>query len=114
MLIVGVSTFFALEEKIEHFGSTIGLLGLCLESTLGFPQIVTNYYNKSTRGLSYFMIFLWSVGDVTKTYYFVAENQPFPFLLCGVIQSICDFVIIFQIFKYWEKDEKNSILSLEV
>jgi uncharacterized protein with PQ loop repeat len=48
---------------------------MSIEATLGLPQMISNYQTKSIKGLSYFMIFTWFVGDLLKTIYFIAEVQ---------------------------------------
>jgi len=46
------------------------------------------------------MIGMWFLGDFAKTCYFIIENQPFQFILCGVIQLTVDIIIIGQIIAY--------------
>jgi hypothetical protein len=52
------------------------------------------------------MILSWFFGDFMKTLYFIIENQPFPFILCGAVQLIVDILIIGQIVSYsgWKLD----------
>lgn len=111
IIVLSATTFFSLEEKLEEYGEIVGLTGLSLEATLGFPQIMANYRNKSTQGLSYFMVCMWVIGDLTKTIYFIVEAQPFPFLFCGIIQSITDFILVGQIIQYWNNSKYFSLSS---
>ena len=44
-----------------------------IEATLGLPQLISNYQNKSVQGLSLTMIGMWFMGDFAKTVYFIME-----------------------------------------
>lgn len=79
---------------------TIGYISLIIESMIGIPQIIENYKNKSTKNLSFFMIFFWLTGDTLKTLYFLKFKAPIQFILCGLFQMIIDCSIIFQINYY--------------
>lgn len=61
---------FSLESL---FGDVIGFLSMSIEATLGFPQLISNFRTKSVKGLSYTMIGMWFVGDLSKTIYFISE-----------------------------------------
>jgi uncharacterized protein with PQ loop repeat len=56
-----------------YFGQMIGLISLCIEATLGFPQVWSNYSKKSVEGLSVQMIMMWFLGDFCKAVYFIAK-----------------------------------------
>jgi hypothetical protein len=91
----------------------IGMMALLLESTMAFPQIYRNYQRGSTEGLRYdicgilsrlklylqslFLIMTWFGGDAFKTWYFVTNNAPFQFLVCGIVQLCADFVVLLQL-----------------
>lgn len=59
--------------NLESFGQVIGFLSMSIEATLGFPQLISNFKTKSVKGLSYTMIAMWFVGDLSKTIYFISE-----------------------------------------
>lgn len=53
-------------------------------------------------------------GDIFKLVYFIinvptmlSKNQPFQFILCGIIQVILDSFVIIQIFYYDHLDKKR-------
>jgi len=81
----------------------IGFLSLAIEATLGVPQLVKNYKNKSTEGLSIALILSWFVGDAFKTVYFISTRSPLQFIMCGALQLLVDCAILFQINKYKRK-----------
>lgn len=58
-------------SALDIFGQT----SVGLESALALPQILLNYNQKSTAGLSFVMIFGWVVGDSLKFMYFQLSNE---------------------------------------
>lgn len=83
-----------------HYVESLGFFSMGIESTLGIPQVLSNYLEKSTGSLSIAMIFFWLFGDSFKTTYFVMKSQPQQFIFCGTVQLISDFIIVFQILYY--------------
>lgn len=66
----------------------------------GMPQIVLNYQNKSTAGLSYRMIFFDYTGNLATTIYTFLLLLP---LACRVLEPLCLFniaILVFQCFYY--------------
>lgn len=86
--------------------SILGYLALGTESLLATPQLWKNYQNKSTTGMSIFMVMGWLIGDIFKTGYFIFLNQPFQFIICGSIQVSIDCLIICQVF-YFGSSQKT-------
>lgn len=73
------------------------------ESVLISPQILKNFRMGKIKGLSHLLVMLnWS-GDIIKVIYFFINNQPFQFLMCGIIQIILDTTVILQIIYYKNK-----------
>lgn len=46
------------------------------------------------------MVFLWTLGDVFKTAYFIAREAPVQFWVCGILQVVIDFLILLQVLLY--------------
>lgn len=46
------------------------------------------------------MVLVWMAGDCGKTAYFIYENSPAQFWLCGIIQVSYDFFLFFKYFNY--------------
>lgn len=46
------------------------------------------------------LIMCWFLADVGKTAYFIVGGQPIPFIMCGVIQTFVDILIMGQIYMY--------------
>ncbi|KAM8946497.1 solute carrier family 66 member 2-like [Pelodytes ibericus] len=82
------------------FVEGVGLISLLTEATLGIPQLLQNFRNHSTRGMSVKMVLLWTAGDVFKTGYFVLRDTPAQFWMCGTLQITVDVAILSQVFYY--------------
>ncbi|KAM4618606.1 solute carrier family 66 member 2 [Polymixia lowei] len=82
------------------FVEALGSLALMFEAMLGLPQLLQNLHNHSTRGMSVKMVLLWTAGDVFKTTYFVINESPAQFWVCGSVQIFIDVAILFQVLYY--------------
>lgn len=71
-----------------------------MKSLLPVPQFLANLKNKTTEGLSTFLILCWFAGDSFKTWYYISNSQPMQFILCGFLQLIFDSLILLQIQAY--------------
>ncbi|CAH1108993.1 unnamed protein product [Psylliodes chrysocephalus] len=80
------------------FVETVGFLALSTEAMLGTPQLVKNYRNKSTEGMSLMMVVMWTCGDIFKTTYFLVRDAPVQFWVCGSVQVTVDLLILLQVF----------------
>src|SRR5688572_12622871 len=79
------------------FVETLGYASLLTEALFAVPQLLKNYNDKSTVGMSYLMVLLWMGGDLFKTGYFIAKQVPAQFVVCGVIQVTIDTLILAQV-----------------
>ncbi|KAI5098079.1 PQ-loop repeat-containing protein 1 isoform X1, partial [Silurus meridionalis] len=82
------------------FVESLGSLALLFEAMLGLPQLLQNYNNGSTRGMSIKMVLLWTAGDLFKTTYFVINESPAQFWVCGMTQILIDIAILVQVGYY--------------
>ncbi|EGD79405.1 hypothetical protein PTSG_09817 [Salpingoeca rosetta] len=85
---------------VPAFVETVGLVSLLLEASLGLPQFVNNFKNKSTEGMSVAMVGCWLSGDIFKTTYFVLRSAPTQFFVCGLLQVGVDISILLQVVMY--------------
>lgn len=46
------------------------------------------------------MVLLWTAGDVFKTTYFVMNESPSQFWVCGSVQILIDVAILLQVLFY--------------
>ncbi|VDP87519.1 unnamed protein product [Echinostoma caproni] len=105
--LVFTTAFVLVSTMVTHlFGANalfvhlLGFAALFIEALLGLPQLIKNYQNGSTKGMSVMMVFLWTIGDVAKSVFFMLEHAPLQFPLCGWLQVTMDLVIFAQHFYY--------------
>ncbi|KAK3086649.1 hypothetical protein FSP39_021387 [Pinctada imbricata] len=84
----------------SFYVETIGFLAVFAEAMLGAPQFYRNFVNKSTQGMSWKMVCMWTCGDVFKTGYFILREAPAQFWVCGMLQVSIDILILLQVFIY--------------
>ncbi|XP_041101680.1 solute carrier family 66 member 2 isoform X2 [Polyodon spathula] len=97
-------TYLFLDSGI--FVETLGFLAVFTEAMLGMPQLYRNYQNKSTEGMSIKMVCMWTSGDTFKTVYFVLNQAPVQFSICGLLQVFVDVAILFQVYYYSRYPQK--------
>lgn len=97
-VIVGLLMFMLIDNP--YFVETIGYAAMLTEALLASPQLIRNHQKKSTEGLSKQMVLLWTLGDSYKTGYFIINQSPIQFLVCGLLQLTIDFIIALQILIY--------------
>ncbi|XP_075998093.1 solute carrier family 66 member 2 [Genypterus blacodes] len=97
-VLCAVVTLLLLDSAM--FVETLGLLAVMFEAMLGLPQLLQNFHNSSTRGMSVKMVLLWTAGDVFKTTYFVINESPSQFWVCGAVQILIDVAILLQVLFY--------------
>ncbi|XP_028264052.1 PQ-loop repeat-containing protein 1 [Parambassis ranga] len=93
-----VVTLLLLDSAL--FVETLGSLAVMFEAMLGLPQLLQNLQNHSTKGMSVKMVLLWTAGDVFKTTYFLLNESPTQFWVCGSIQIVIDVAILLQVLLY--------------
>ncbi|XP_018895673.1 solute carrier family 66 member 2 isoform X2 [Bemisia tabaci] len=108
LLVMNISfsliTFICIHSTV--FVEVLGFLAVFTEACLGVPQLVKNLRQRSTEGMSVYMVLMWTAGDAFKTVYFIVREAPLQFWLCGALQVIIDLTILGQVYWY-----RNSIPS---
>uniref|UniRef100_A0A8C9SDV7 Solute carrier family 66 member 2 n=2 Tax=Scleropages formosus TaxID=113540 RepID=A0A8C9SDV7_SCLFO len=99
-------TFLFLNSML--FVEALGSLAVLSEAMLGLPQLLQNFQNRSTRGMSVKMVLLWMAGDVFKTTYFVINESPAQFWVCGTVQILLDVAILLQVL-YYDLDTRAKL-----
>ncbi|XP_069691951.1 solute carrier family 66 member 2 isoform X2 [Periplaneta americana] len=94
------STLMYLFIDFMLFVELVGFLAVFTEALLGVPQVLCNYQNKSTEGMSLKMVIMWTMGDTFKTAYFLIREAPVQFWLCGGLQVCIDIFILCQVYWY--------------
>eukprot|EP00947_MAST-08B_sp_MAST-8B-sp1_P002652 g2652.t1 len=91
-----VALTFLLADSAAYF-EVLGFAALGIEANLGTPQMLKNFRQGSTAGMSRFMVYNWLLGDTVKTVLFLVRGNPLQFVVCGFLQLGVDFVILAQI-----------------
>ncbi|XP_063155081.1 solute carrier family 66 member 2 isoform X2 [Candoia aspera] len=94
--VTGCITYLSLDSGI--FVETLGFLAVFIEAMVGIPQLYRNYQNRSTEGMSVKMVLMWTSGDTFKTVYFLLNQAPFQFSVCGLLQVFVDLAILLQVY----------------
>ncbi|XP_059472760.1 solute carrier family 66 member 2 isoform X2 [Neocloeon triangulifer] len=82
------------------FVEGLGLFAVLSESLLGVPQLLRNFKQKSTEGMSVKMVLMWTSGDTFKTCYFIVKKVPKQFPAGAIMQVIVDILIMGQVYFY--------------
>uniref|UniRef100_A0A672ZG77 Solute carrier family 66 member 2 n=1 Tax=Sphaeramia orbicularis TaxID=375764 RepID=A0A672ZG77_9TELE len=97
-VLCAVVTLLLLDSAV--FVEALGSLAVMFEAMLGLPQLLQNFNNRSTKGMSVKMVLLWMAGDVFKTTYFLINESPAQFWVCGSLQILIDVAILLQVLVY--------------
>ncbi|XP_044149364.1 solute carrier family 66 member 2 isoform X1 [Bufo gargarizans] len=96
--VTGYITYLSLDSVL--YVETLGFLAVFTEAMLGIPQLYRNHQNNSTEGMSIKMVLMWTSGDTFKTAYFILNQAPFQFTVCGLLQVLVDITILLQVYVY--------------
>lgn len=107
----GVFLFSYITRNVNFIVQSIGLMSTIVEVALAFPQIIQNYHVKSGEGIPLSTLGLWMFGDGFKTTYYLCIGAPIQFVLIGVIQLTCDFILAFQIQIYTPQIYQNHLVE---
>ena len=96
-------------------------VSILLESCLALPQGIRNYRNKSTDGLSLFMVLGWIGGDAFKLMYFIfnmfirsgeGKNDDCATFIAGCLVAIFfDLLVVFQLTVWYPTPEVLGLRS---
>ncbi|XP_054237920.1 solute carrier family 66 member 2 [Indicator indicator] len=102
--LAGYLTYLWLDSPL--FVELLGFMAVFSEALLGLPQLYRNYRNSSTEGMSVKMVLMWTSGDTFKTVYFILNQAPFQFSICGLLQVLVDVAILLQVYLYSSYPQK--------
>ncbi|XP_072323091.1 solute carrier family 66 member 2 isoform X2 [Scyliorhinus torazame] len=105
-IVAAYVTYLLIDSSL--FVETLGFFAVFTEAMLGTPQLYRNYENKSTEGMSITMVLMWASGDTFKTAYFILNQAPAQFWICGLLQVCVDITILFQAYYYDRYPQKPS------
>lgn len=111
LLFTVLTVFF---QKSDAFGSTIGFIGLFVESLLPLPQILLLNRLGLVKDFKLVLLVLWLCGDLTKlSYLFFGTSQiSIIFILAALFQMSLDLVILYQYFHFKKSDQAAPEIPL--
>ncbi|PVH18218.1 uncharacterized protein CXQ87_001136 [Candidozyma duobushaemuli] len=111
LLFTVLTVFF---QKSDAFGSTIGFIGLFVESLLPLPQILLLNRLGSVKDFKSVLLVSWLCGDLTKlSYLFFGTSQiSIIFILAALFQMSLDLVILYQYFHFKKSDQAAPEIPL--
>nr|CAD7437702.1 unnamed protein product [Timema bartmani] len=62
--------------------------------------VVSLHTSRQTPIQNIKMVVMWMMGDTFKTAYFIFNDLPLQFWLCGCLQVFIDIIILFQVYLY--------------
>lgn len=80
--ILTVFTFICKDSK--GYQIFLGVMSSLIEALLGLPQLSLNYQKKSTHGLAFLLIAMWTWGDFYKFIYYISIEGPAQLITCSI------------------------------
>ena len=87
-------------QGTKYFAGILGILSSFIEALLGLPQLLLNFQKKSTHGLAFLLIAMWTWGDFYKLMYYLSIDGPIQLICCSVFQISVDVGIMSQFWLY--------------
>lgn len=87
-------------QSSNNFKVLLGVLSSSIEALLGLPQFLLNFQKKSTHGLAFLLIAMWTWGDFYKFVYYLSINGPTQLICSSVFQLSVDVGIMSQFYIY--------------
>lgn len=86
------------ENCLYSFSCTNFKLKTCLFLLMGWMCLFLSFLCLCFFSVK--MVLLWTAGDVFKTTYFVMNESPTQFVVCGLVQILIDVAILMQVLFY--------------
>lgn len=77
----------------------IGWMGAICFAICALPQAIKSYKDKSSAGISFAFLFLWTVGEVLTLTYILLTTMQLPLIVNYVFNLACLAVILWYYFK---------------
>lgn len=93
--------------------SILGWMSISCWIVVYSPQILENYKLQSGEGLSVFFVLIWLVGDLCNLFGAMLANLLPTIIILSAYYTICDLVLLAQIYYYrWVKSKRSSLPPL--
>ncbi|KAF8600986.1 hypothetical protein BDV93DRAFT_253501 [Ceratobasidium sp. AG-I] len=90
----------------NHFYSTLlGYISLATCISIALPQMFLHWRQKSAKGISLTMLWLWLIGDLASLVGTVVQGLLHTLIILGVINGLIDILLIWQCYHYakWQQ-----------
>lgn len=87
-------------QSSGNYITLLGILSSSIEALLGLPQFLLNFQKKSTHGLAFLLIAMWTWGDFYKLMYYISIDGPTQLVCSSVFQFSVDIGIMCQFWIY--------------
>ncbi|KAH7323357.1 PQ loop repeat-domain-containing protein [Rhizoctonia solani] len=95
----------------NHFYSTLlGYISLATCVAIALPQAFLHWRQKSAKGISLTMLWLWLIGDIASLIGTVVQGLLHTLIILGVINGLIDILLIWQCYHYAKWQQFASIL----
>ena len=81
----------------------IGWIGAVCFAICALPQAIKSYKEKTSAGISFLFLLLWTVGEVLTLLYIILTTMQLPLIVNYVFNLMCLAVIIYYYFKRSDK-----------
>ncbi|KAH9846356.1 PQ-loop-domain-containing protein [Lenzites betulinus] len=100
-------------EGNQELSNFLGWVSIACWLVVYSPQILENYQLQSGEGLSLSFIVIWLIGDLCNLSGAVMANLIPTIVILGTYYSICDMILLVQIYYYrWKKTRRSARLLL--
>ncbi|CAE6432768.1 unnamed protein product [Rhizoctonia solani] len=95
----------------NHLYSTLlGYISLATCVAIGLPQAFLHWKQKSAKGISLTMLWLWLIGDIASLVGTVVQGLLHTLIILGAINGLIDILLIWQCYHYAKWQQFAGIL----
>ncbi|KAL1950080.1 hypothetical protein VTO73DRAFT_5202 [Trametes versicolor] len=100
-------------EGNQELSNFLGWVSIACWLVVYSPQILENYRKQSGEGLSVSFVTIWLIGDICNLTGAVMANLIPTIVILGSYYSVCDVILLTQIYYYrWKKARRTARLLL--
>ncbi|EIW59688.1 PQ-loop-domain-containing protein [Trametes versicolor FP-101664 SS1] len=100
-------------EGNQELSNFLGWVSIACWLVVYSPQILENYRKQSGEGLSVSFVTVWLIGDICNLTGAVMANLIPTIVILGSYYSVCDVILLTQIYYYrWKKARRTARLLL--
>ncbi|KAI0632050.1 PQ loop repeat-domain-containing protein [Trametes polyzona] len=99
-------------EGNQELSNFLGWVSIACWLVVYSPQIYENYRKQSGEGLSVSFVAIWLIGDLCNLSGAILANLIPTIIILGTYYSVCDIILLVQIYYYRWKRERNTRLLL--